>query len=52
MHDIAISGGTIRDGTGAPGFTGDVAIGGVRVVAAGWRGQDAGARPAPFVRAD
>jgi N-acyl-D-amino-acid deacylase len=35
MHDIVIRGGTILDGTGAPAFTGDVAIDGERVVAAG-----------------
>ena len=64
MHDIVKSGGTVRDGTGAPGFTGDVAIDGDKLVAAGgkagpagWvvdagrQGQDAGARPARFVRA-
>ncbi len=35
MHDIVISGGTILDGSGAPGFTGDVAIDGERIVAVG-----------------
>ncbi|HEX5452673.1 MAG TPA: amidohydrolase family protein [Stellaceae bacterium] len=35
MHDIAIRGGTIIDGTGAPAFTGDLAIDGDRIVAVG-----------------
>jgi N-acyl-D-aspartate/D-glutamate deacylase len=35
MHDIVIRGGTIVDGTGAPAFTGDVAIDGDRIVQAG-----------------
>src|SRR5271165_611065 len=35
MHDIVIRGGTIVDGTGAPAFTGDVAIDGDRIVAVG-----------------
>ena len=35
MHDIVISGGTIVDGTGAAGFTGDVAIDGDRLVQVG-----------------
>ena len=33
MHDIVISHGTILDETGAPGFTGDVAIGGEHIAA-------------------
>ncbi len=35
MHDLVIREGTIADGTGAPTFTGDVAIDGNRVVAVG-----------------
>ena len=35
MHDIVIRGGTIVDGTGAPAFTGDVAIDGDRIAAVG-----------------
>jgi len=35
MHDIVIKGGTIFDGTGAPRFTGDVAIDDERIVAVG-----------------
>jgi N-acyl-D-aspartate/D-glutamate deacylase len=35
MHDIVICGGTIVDGTGAPAFTGDIAIEGDRIVAVG-----------------
>lgn len=35
MHDIVISGGTVIDGTGSPGFTGDVAIDGDRIAAVG-----------------
>ena len=35
MHDLVIRGGTVADGTGAPTFTGDVAIDGNRVVAVG-----------------
>ena len=35
MHDIVIRGGTILDGTGAPGLTGDVAIEGETIVAVG-----------------
>ncbi|HJU18100.1 MAG TPA: amidohydrolase family protein [Stellaceae bacterium] len=35
MHDIVIRGGTIVDGTGRPGFTGDVAIDGERIAAVG-----------------
>ena len=35
MHDIVIRGGTILDGTGAPGFAGDVAIDGDQIVAVG-----------------
>ncbi len=31
MHDIVIRGGTLVDGTGAPGFTGDLAIDGDRI---------------------
>ena len=35
MHDLIITGGTIVDGTGAPPFTGDVAIDDARVTAVG-----------------
>ena len=35
MHDIVIRGGTIVDGTGRPGFSGDVAISGSRITAVG-----------------
>ncbi len=35
MHDIVIRGGTIVDGTGAPKYTGDVAIDGDRLVQVG-----------------
>jgi N-acyl-D-aspartate/D-glutamate deacylase len=35
MHDIVIRGGTIIDGTGKPGFTGDVSISGERIVEVG-----------------
>jgi len=35
MHDIVIRGGTIIDGTGAPAFTGDVAIADGRIAAVG-----------------
>jgi N-acyl-D-amino-acid deacylase len=35
MHDIVIRGGTIVDGTGAPRFTGDIAIEGGRITAVG-----------------
>src|SRR5579884_2862796 len=35
MHDIVIRGGAIIDGTGRPGFTGDIAIDGARIAAVG-----------------
>src|SRR5262245_59586880 len=35
MHDLIIRGGTIVDGSGAPAFTGDVAIDDSRIVAVG-----------------
>src|SRR5215470_19787468 len=35
MHDIVIRGGTIIDGTGKTGFSGDVAIAGGRIAAVG-----------------
>ena len=35
MHDTVIRGGTIVDGTGAPGFTGDIAISGETIVEVG-----------------
>jgi len=35
MHDIVIRGGSIIDGSGAPSFTGDVAIAGGRIAAVG-----------------
>lgn len=35
MHDIVIRGGTIVDGTGAPAFTGDVAIDGDKITSVG-----------------
>ncbi|MBC7496727.1 MAG: amidohydrolase family protein [Sphingomonadaceae bacterium] len=35
MHDLVIRGGTIVDGSGAPPFTGDIAIDGDRIVAVG-----------------
>jgi N-acyl-D-amino-acid deacylase len=35
MHDIVIRGGTIIDGTGAPGFAGDLALDGERIAQVG-----------------
>ena len=35
MHDLIIRGGTIYDGTGAPAYTGDIAIDGDTIVAVG-----------------
>ena len=35
MHDVVIRGGTIVDGTGAPAFTGDVALDGDRIAQVG-----------------
>ncbi|MBL6076726.1 amidohydrolase family protein [Belnapia sp. T18] len=35
MHDLVIRGGTLVDGTGAPGFTGDLAIDGDRIAQVG-----------------
>ncbi len=35
MHDVVIRGGTIVDGTGAPSFTGDIAIDGDRIAQVG-----------------
>jgi N-acyl-D-aspartate/D-glutamate deacylase len=35
MHDIVIRGGTIVDGTGAPAFTGDIAVEGGRIAGVG-----------------
>ena len=35
MHDIVIRGGTIIDGTGSPGYTGDVAIDGAKLAQVG-----------------
>jgi N-acyl-D-amino-acid deacylase len=35
MHDIVIRGGKIVDGTGAPAFSGDVALSGDRIVQVG-----------------
>ena len=42
MHDLLIRNGTVIDGTGAPGFVGDVAIDGDRIVSVG--GSDGSAR--------
>ena len=47
MHDIVIRGGTIIDGTGAPAFTGDVAIDGGRIAAVGGKAGPASARSTP-----
>ena len=38
MHDIAIRGGTILDGTGAAAFTGDLAIDGATIAQVGGNG--------------
>ncbi|MFZ4690765.1 MAG: amidohydrolase family protein, partial [Polymorphobacter sp.] len=35
MHDMVIRNGTIVDGTGAPAFSGDIAIDGGRITAVG-----------------
>src|SRR6187200_2865958 len=35
MHDIVIRGGRVIDGSGAPAFTGDIAIAGGRIAAVG-----------------
>ena len=35
MHDIVIRGGRIVDGTGAPAFTGDIAVDGRRITTVG-----------------
>ena len=35
MHDIVIRGGTIIDGTGAPGYSGDLALDGERIAQVG-----------------
>jgi len=43
-YDVIVRNGTVIDGTGRPGFVGDVAIAGERLVAVGELGPGAGAR--------